>query len=124
MLYSGTLAAVPPVLGGVDGAGADVVDADGAGEVVEVDVELACRHVVSDGDGFVVDSLPEITVPVTGAVLKRLMPVVPEVAASSVSALLPEMWFPMIELLFMLTGGAGDGADAWLCMVTPGRPLL
>src|ERR1700733_13242368 len=52
------------------------------------------------------------------------MPVGPGVDASCVSAALPEMRLPTITLSLRLTGGAGDGAAAWLCMVTPGRPLL
>lgn len=46
---------VPPVLGGVNGAHTDVVDADGAGKVVEVDIELTGRRLEGDGHRFVVD---------------------------------------------------------------------
>src|SRR5215472_16139468 len=52
-----------------------------------------------------------------------LIPVVPGVNASAVSAALPEILLPTITLSFKLTGGAGAGAQAWLCIVTPGRPL-
>ena len=54
----------------------------------------------------------EMTVPVMGATLKTLMPVGPEVPASSVSAALPEMRLPTITLSLRLTGGAGAGAAA------------
>src|SRR5665213_3236787 len=52
-----------------------------------------------------------------------LMPVVPGVAASPVSAALPEIVLPAITLSFKLIAGAPGGA-AWLCIVTPGKPLF
>ncbi len=69
-------------------------------------------------------SFCSIMMPVTGAVEKILMPVGPDVAASAVSAAFPWIWLPIITLSFRLIPGAGGGADAWLCIVTPGSPLL
>src|SRR6185437_12566053 len=64
-----------------------------------------------------------IIVPDIGATLKMLIPVGPEVAASSVSWPVPELLLPTKTLSFMFTGGAGEGAHAWLCIVMPGNPL-
>src|ERR1700733_109630 len=65
----------------------------------------------------------EITVPLTGARLWILIPVGPDVAVSSTSAPFWEMVFPTITLSSKSTAGAPAGA-AWLCIATPGSPLL
>ena len=82
-------------------------------EVVEMYVHLPGGRIERDIDGLP-DPITfcDTTVPETGAMLNRLMPVGPEVTASSVSAPLPEIWLPTITLSFILTGGAGDGAAA------------
>src|SRR6185312_16341850 len=65
----------------------------------------------------------ETTVPVMRPLLKMLIAVGPGVGAPGLSGPLPEKKLPMMELSFRLTGGAGAGGAAWLCMATPVAPL-